>query len=85
MRLLPDQAKYRGKNDGQIPLARGILENVSKLPGVHSVALSTDVPLLDDSVYIMPLADHPGVSPSQAPLAHTAAVTPASSQQCGYG
>jgi len=76
LRLVPEQSKYRGKNDLQINLARRILEQASVVPGVKSAAISTDIPLLDDSVYIMRFADHPNISPAEAPLAHTAAVTP---------
>jgi predicted permease len=76
MRLAPAPFKYRGHDDLQIELARGILRGVSALPGVQSAAISTDVPLLGNPVYIMRFEGRPPVTPSQAPLANYFVVTP---------
>jgi putative ABC transport system permease protein len=76
MRLAPAPFKYAGHNDLQIELARGILRNVAALPGVRSAAVSTDVPLLGNPLYIMRFEGRPPVTPSQAPIASYFAVTP---------
>lgn len=76
MRLVPANFKYLNKYDRQIELAHGILANVSSLPGVKSAAISTDVPLLGNPIYIMRFEGAPPVAPSQAPLANYFAVTP---------
>ncbi|MBZ5726555.1 MAG: ABC transporter permease [Acidobacteriia bacterium] len=76
MRLAPAPVKYRGHNDLQIQLARGILERVSAVPGVRSAAISTDVPLLGNPIFIMRFEGRPPVTPSQAPLANYFSVTP---------
>ena len=76
MRLAPAASKYRGHDDLKIQLVRGILQNVSRLPGVQLAAISTDVPLLGNPIYIMRFEGHPPVTPNQAPLANYFAVTP---------
>ena len=76
MRLAPAAFKYRGHNDLQIQLARSILRDVSGLPGVKSAAISTDVPLLGNPLYIMRFEGLPPVTVSQAPIANYFAVTP---------
>jgi predicted permease len=76
MRLAPAPFKYKNHNDMQIQLARGILSNVSALPGVQSAAISTDVPLLGNPIFIMRFEGFPSVTPSQAPLANFFNVTP---------
>ena len=53
MRLAPAPFKFNGHDDLQINLARNILRSVGALPGVSSAAVSTDVPLLGDPIYIM--------------------------------
>ena len=50
MRIAPAPYKYRDHADLQIALARGILQNVSALPGVASAAVSTDLPLLPSPI-----------------------------------
>ena len=77
MRLVPAPVKYRDHNDLQIQLARGILSKVAALPGVRSAAISSDVPLLGNPIYIMRFEGRPPVAPSQAPIANYFAVTPA--------
>ena len=76
MRLAPASFKYRGRNDLQIQLARNILHEVSGLAGVKTAAVSTDVPLLGNPIYIMRFEGRPPVTPSQAPVANYFAVTP---------
>jgi len=75
-RLVPAEFKYRGHNDLKIQLARNILSSVSALPGVKMTAVSSDVPLLGNPIYIMRFEGRPPVDPSQAPLANYFAVTP---------
>ena len=76
MRLAPAASKYRGHDDLKIQLVRGILQNVSGLPGVQITAVSTDVPLLGNPIYIMRFEGRAPVTPSQAPTANYFAVTP---------
>jgi len=76
MRLTPAAFKYRGHDDQQIQLVRGILRNVSALPGVKNVAIASDVPLLGNPIFIMRFEGRAPVTPSQAPLANYFAVTP---------
>jgi predicted permease len=76
MRLAPAPSKYRGHDDLKIQLVRGMLRNVSRLPGVRSAAVSTDVPLLGNPIFIMRFEGRPPVTPSQAPTANYFAVTP---------
>jgi predicted permease len=76
MRLTPAAFKYRGHDDLQIQLVRGILSNVAALPGVQRVAVASDVPLLGNPIFIMRFEGRPPVTPSQAPLANYFAVTP---------
>ncbi len=76
MRLAPAPFKYRGHDDLKIQLVRNILHNVSALPGVKSVAISTDVPLLGNPIFIMRFEGRPPVTPSQAPTVNYFAVTP---------
>jgi putative ABC transport system permease protein len=76
MRLMPAPFKYRGHNDLQIQLARGILAKTGALPGVRSVGISTDIPLLGNPSYIARFEGRPPVAPSQAPVLNYFAVTP---------
>jgi putative ABC transport system permease protein len=76
MRLAPAASKYRGHDELKIQLVRGILQNVSRLPGVQMAAASTDVPLLGNPIYIMRFEGRAPVTPSQAPTANYFAVTP---------
>jgi len=76
MRLTPAAFKYRGHDDQQIQLVRGILQNVSAVPGVKNAAIASDVPLLGNPIFIMRFEGRPPVTPSQAPLANYFAVTP---------
>jgi predicted permease len=76
MRLAPAPSKYRGHDDLKIQLVRGMLRNVSRLPGVRNAAVSTDVPLLGNPIFIMRFEGRPPVTPSQAPTANYFAVTP---------
>jgi predicted permease len=76
MRLAPAASKYRGHDELKIQLVRGILRNVSHLPGVQMAAASTDVPLLGNPIYIMRFEGRAPVTPSQAPTANYFAVTP---------
>ena len=76
MRLAPAASKYRRHDELKIQLVRGILQNVSRLPGVQMAAASTDVPLLGNPTYIMRFEGRAPVTPSQAPTANYFAVTP---------
>jgi putative ABC transport system permease protein len=76
MRLVPADSKYRDKHDLQIDLARRITAAVGSLPGVESAAISSDIPLLGNPIYIMRFDGRPPVTPSQAPVANYFAVTP---------
>ncbi|HEV2688435.1 MAG TPA: ABC transporter permease [Bryobacteraceae bacterium] len=76
MRLTPAGFKYRGHDDLQIQLVRSVLRDVSALPGVKTAAISSDVPLLGNPIFIMRFEGRPPVQPSQAPLANYFAVTP---------
>jgi putative ABC transport system permease protein len=76
MRLAPAASKYRRHDELKIQLVRGILQNVSRLPGVQMAAESTDVPLLGNPTYIMRFEGRAPVTPSQAPTANYFAVTP---------
>jgi putative ABC transport system permease protein len=75
MRLAPG-LKYRGRPELQIQFVRDILRNVGALPGVRTAAVSTDVPLLGNPLYIMRFEGRPPVTPSQAPVANFFSVTP---------
>ena len=59
------------------------MRTVGSLLGVSSAAVSTDVPLLGNPIYIMRFEGRPPVSPSQAPLANYFAVTPGFFQTMG--
>jgi putative ABC transport system permease protein len=76
MRLVPAPVKYQGHPELMIQTARGILDKVPGLPGVRSVAISTDVPLLGSPSYIMRFEGRPPVTVSEAPIANYFAVTP---------
>jgi predicted permease len=76
MRLAPARFKYAGHADLQVQLARGILRDVSELPGVKRAGISSDVPLLGNPIFIMRFEGFPPVTPSQAPIANYFAVTP---------
>jgi putative ABC transport system permease protein len=76
MRLAPAPFRYKNHEDLQIQLVRGIVRNVAALPGVRSAAISTDVPLLGNPIYIMRFEGRPPVTPSEAPLANFFSVTP---------
>jgi len=76
MRVAPAPFKYGGHPDLQSQLARGILRDVSALPGVQKAGISTDVPLAGNPIFIMRFEGFPPVTPSQAPLANYFAVTP---------
>jgi predicted permease len=76
MRVAPAPFKYAGHPDLQIQLARGILREVSVLPGVQKAGISTDVPLAGNPIFIMRFEGFAPVTPSQAPLANYFAVTP---------
>ncbi len=77
MRLQPAPLKYLGHPELQIQLARRVLDKVSALPGARSAAITSDLPLLGNPIYIMRFEGRPEVTPSQAPLANFFAVTPA--------
>jgi putative ABC transport system permease protein len=77
MQLNPAPFKYRGHEDLKLQLADNIFRNVSALPGVKSAAISSNVPLLGNPIFIMRFEGFPPVTPSQAPVANYFAVTPA--------
>ena len=77
MRLNPAPYKYRGHDELKFQLAQNILRNVGALPGLKSAAVSTDVPLLGNPIFIMRFEGRPPVEPSQAPVANYFSVTPA--------
>ncbi len=83
MRLAPARFKYAGKPDLQVQLARGILRDVSALPGVKTAGIATDVPLLGNPLFIMRFEGFPPVTPSQAPVANYFAITPGYFQTMG--
>jgi len=76
MRLNPAPLKYKGHPELRLQLADGILRDISALPGVKSVGISTDVPLLGNPVFIMRFEGKPPVTVSQAPVANYFSVTP---------
>ncbi len=76
MRLAPAPFKYSGHEPMLREFVHGILRNAAALPGVQSVAVSSDIPLLGNPIYIMRFEGRPPVDPSQAPLANYFAVTP---------
>ena len=76
MQYAPSVARYRDHDDLQIQLARGFLGAVSELPGVQTAALTTDLPLAGNPIYIMRFEGRPAVTPSQAPITNYFAVTP---------
>jgi predicted permease len=76
MRLAPARNKYGGNAALQVQLARGILRDVSALPGVKTAGIATDVPLLGNPMFIMRFEGFPPVTPSQAPVANYFAITP---------
>jgi len=76
MRLLPAPYKYGGHKEMQAQLARNILAKVGGLPGVTSAAVSTDIPLLGNPVYIMRFEGRPPVRVSEAPVVNYFAVSP---------
>ena len=75
-RLSPAPFKFGGHPELQRQFAGEILRRVSALPAVQSAAISTDVPLLGNPIYIMRFEGFPAVSVAQAPLAHYFSVTP---------
>jgi len=76
MRLAPAAFKYAGHDAMLREFVHGILVNIAALPGVQSAAVSSDIPLLGNPVYIMRFEGRPPVEPSTAPLANYFAVTP---------
>jgi hypothetical protein len=76
MRISPAPYKYRGQPELQIQLVRNLLHDVAALPGVQTAAISTDIPLLGNPIFIMRFEGRPPVTPSQAPVANYFAVTP---------
>jgi len=77
MRLNPAPIKYKDHPELRVQLADGVLRNVAALPGMKSVAISTDVPLLGNPIFIMRFEGRPPVTVSQAPVANYFSVTPA--------
>ncbi len=76
MQLAPALYKYRNHTDLLVQLAKGIRSQVSALPGVKSVGISTSVPLLGNPIFIMRFEGRPDVTPAQAPVVNYFAVTP---------
>jgi predicted permease len=76
LRLAPAVFKYAGHDTMLREFVRGILGNVAALPDVRSAAVSSDIPLLGNPIYIMRFEGRPPVEPSMAPLANYFAVTP---------
>ena len=76
MRLAPAAFKYTGHDALLREFAQGILQSVAALPGVQSAAVSSDIPLLGNPIFIMRFEGRPPVEPSTAPLANYFAVTP---------
>ncbi len=72
--LLP--TKYNGHDDLQIALARRLEQQIGALPGVRSVGIATDLPLLGSPSFIMRVEGQPPVSVSAAAIASFATVTP---------
>jgi putative ABC transport system permease protein len=76
MRLAPAAFKYAGHDAMLREFVHGILGNIGALPGVRSAAVSSDIPLLGNPIFIMRFEGRPAVEPSTAPLANYFAVTP---------
>ncbi|HTA69528.1 MAG TPA: ABC transporter permease [Bryobacteraceae bacterium] len=76
MRLAPAAFKYTGHDAMLREFVHGILGDVAALPGVRSAAVSSDIPLLGNPIYIMRFEGRAPVEPSTAPLANYFAVTP---------
>jgi predicted permease len=76
MRLAPVAFKYAGHDALLREFAQGIVRSVAALPGVRSAAVSSDIPLLGNPIFIMRFEGRPPVQPSTAPLANYFAVTP---------
>jgi putative ABC transport system permease protein len=76
LRLAPAPFKYAGHDPMLREFVQEILRGISALPGVKSAAISSDIPLLGNPVYIMRFEGRPSPEPSTAPLANYFAVTP---------
>jgi predicted permease len=76
MKLNPAPIKYKDHPELKVQLANGILRNVAALPGVKSAAISSDLPLLGNPIFIMRFEGKPPVLVSQAPVANFFSVTP---------
>jgi predicted permease len=76
MKLNPAPIKYKDHPELKVLLANGILRSVAALPGVKSVAISSDLPLLGNPIFIMRFDGKAPVTPSQAPVANFFSVTP---------
>ena len=76
MQLFPALYKYRGHKDLLVQLAGSIERQVSALPGVKSMGITTSVPLLGNPIFIMRFEGQPDVTPAQAPVVNYFAVTP---------
>jgi len=76
MRLAPAPFKYKNHNDMQIQLARGILSNVSALPGVQIGRDFHGRSAARQSIFHHALRGFPPVTPSKSPLANFFNVTP---------
>lgn len=76
MRLAPAPFKFRGQDDQLRQLGRGILRDVSALPGVESASIATDIPLQGNPFVVTQIEGRPPVQPSQLPTASYFAVTP---------
>jgi hypothetical protein len=68
MRVAPAPFKFRDRSDRQIHLLRGILRHVAALSGVRPAAISTDIPLLGNPIYIARFEGRPPMLCAQARL-----------------
>lgn len=76
MRVSPLVTKYGGQIERQVQLGQSLVRNLKEIPGVASVGVSTDLPLLGNPRYIMRVEGKPAVTVAQAPLADFFVVTP---------
>ncbi len=74
MSLLP--RKYNGQDELQKAFVRQVQQRIGQIPGVSSVGIATDLPLLGSASFIMRFEGRAPITVATAPVAAFATVTP---------
>jgi predicted permease len=76
MRVTPLPAKYDQETVKQVQFAQSIVRNVSTIPGLKSVAITTSLPFQGNPRYAMSVEGGPPATAATAPVTDYFAVTP---------